>query len=412
MNHSERLAMSARDRSFGWVAWVGLPMAVGFWLIPTAYGNGLAAQRIAARQAIQLLPGELAPLFSNRMADLQERVVEPDTVWPQDKTRRNRNLWHRVAMDVAAEAESKDARMAAALRFPHGKSDAKRLYGKINKRGGSGLLIWVIDDLFNQLVADFREGVEDDVIRTSGYLTHFAVDAAFPFGASANHDGKPTDNLHLGRVRLGHPQYAHRHVAARFGGELVRRNRGRFAESLNLSSGDYDAVDEPVSRTRSVLLAALAELDAILKADHEVVTLMELTDGKALLARVDEYYQLLDQKCGDICVERLGHGAVFAANLIGGAWTAAGKPSLVEIRSRSTGDAQPDAALIAAVSEHDRLAKSTQGPIIGSRHSNIYHLRNCTFARQIAPDNLVAFASVKEAKKDDRRSCRVCKPPP
>ncbi|MFQ5490786.1 MAG: hypothetical protein ACE5GE_08710 [Phycisphaerae bacterium] len=391
---------------------VGLPVGVWILAAATAYGNGLAAQRIVVRKLPELLPAELAPLFSERQADLRERVVEPDTAWPRDKKRKDRNLWHRVAMDVAAETESKDARMAAALRFPREKMAAKRLYGKINKRGGSGLLIWVIEDLFNQLVAAFREGAQEDIIRSSGYLVHFAVDAAFPFGATANHDGKPTENLHLGRVRLGRPQYAHRHVAARFGGELIRRNRGRYAESLDLSAGDYDPVDEPVSRTRSVLLASLAELDAVLQADREVVDWMEVTEGNALLERADEYYQLLDQKCGDICVERLGHGAVFAANLIGGAWTAAGKPSLQEIRGRSDGNAEVEAELTAAVNVPKNPVNSTQGPIIGSRHSNIYHVRGCTFGKQIAPDNLVTFKSVAEAKKDGRRACRVCKPPP
>ena len=380
---------------------LGLPLS--------ALGTGLEAQRIIARKAVELLPEPIAPMLRQHLDDLQERVVEPDTVWTRDKNTRDRRLWHRVAMDVDAEEQTKDARMAAAARFPTDQTAAKRLYSRLNQRGGNGVLIWVIDDLYSQLVTAFREGTESDIVRTAGYLIHFAAKASGPFNATANYDGKLTGNLHLGRVRLGHPHYAHRNVAARFGGELVRRNRGRYSDAITVSAGDYEPVDEPITRTRAVLLASLSVLDETIQADAQTIEFMQITDGKALVDRADEYYPLLDERCGDICVERLGHGAVFAANLVGGAWSAAGKPSVEQIRSRNRPVPPPAAATTAETPTPPAAPK--RGNFVGSRHSNIYHYPNCTFAKQIAPDNLVVFESVEEAKTQGRRACRVCKPP-
>ncbi len=381
-------------------------------LICPALGAGVEGHRIIAQKYVELLPEELAPLFRQRLAELEERAVEPELVWPRDKQYNDRRQWHRVALDVEAETQTKDARLAAASRFPLVEAEAKRLYNKLNARGGDGTLPWVIEAHFNQLVTAFRDQPEDEIVRAAGYLVYFAAQAASPFNATVNHDGKLSGNLILSRVRLGHPHYAHRDVAARFDGELVRRCRARYADAITLGPGDYEPVDEPVTRARAVLLAALSVLDDVLQADAETIELMQVTDGDQLADRADEYYPLLDERCGGICVERLRHGAIFAANLVGGAWMAAGKPSLEQIRGRSqailtaaeSGGATSQPASSAAP------APTTAGPIVGSRHSNIYHYPACTYAKQIAPDNLVFFESSSAARAEGRRACRSCKP--
>jgi hypothetical protein len=285
-------------------------------------------------------------------------------------------------------------------------------------------LPWAIEELYNELVEAFREGDPERIVRQTAYLTNFAAKAAFPFNASANYDGKLTGNLDLGRVPMGHPHYAHRDVAVRFGDELVRRNRGRYADRVHPSPGDYDPVFDPLRRARAVLLASLTVLDEVAEADAEILELMEVAEGKELRHRADEYYPLLDRRCGDICVERLRHGAVFAANLVGGAWETAGKPPLgVSLRSdvsvRPT--SEPD-----RVSPRETETGTADGPsverpakklnlkpdtIVGSVHSTVYHFWRCRFAKQISPENLVTFESVAEAKADGRRPCRGCRPP-
>jgi hypothetical protein len=370
-----------------------------------ARASGLDAQRIVARKSVELLPEDLAVLFRRHADELQERVVEPDAVWRQDKDFRDRLDWHRVAMDISAQEQTFDARMAAARNFPRDRAATKRLYRRLNKPGGRGLLPWVIEDYYNQLADAFRTGSERDVVRLAAYLVHFAADAAGPFNATANFDGKLTGNLHLGRVRLGHPHHAHRSVAQRFGSELVRRNRSRYGDSLKMSPGDYEPVDEPLTRVRSVLLGSLAVLDEITAADAEIIELMRIADGAALVARADEYYQLLDERCGAICVDRLRMGAVFAANLIGGAWVAGGKPEAGQILQRSNqGEAPSEPSQ--PETPPDKAGKDAR--YVGSRHTQVYHLPSCTWAKKIAPENVVLFESVADAEEQGRRACRIC----
>jgi len=319
--------------------WAGVCLVFALTAHPgVSLGVGLDAQRLITCKAVELLPDAIAPLFRLHIDELQERAVEPDTAWLRDKTLRDRLTWHRTAMDIEADEQTLQARMSAARGFPYDRAAAKRLYGRMGKRA-SGELIWVIEDYFTQLTEAFRDGQESDVIRTAGYLMHFAADTSSPFNASANHEGKLTGNLHLGRVTLGHPHYAHRTVAARFAGELVRRNRSRYDDSITMSSGDYDPVNEPAGRARAALLVSLSVLDQVTAADAELIRLMNVGTGEELLARADEYYQLLDERCGALCVERLRDGAVFAGNLVAGAWIAGGQPSIDQIRARTT--AQP-----------------------------------------------------------------------
>lgn len=375
---------------------------------PAVLAAGLDAQRLVARKSIELLPDPIAPLFRLHLDELQERTVEPDTVWRRDKNMRDRLAWHQVAMDIEATEQTSEARMAAARRFPRDRSGARRLYGRLGKRA-SGELLWVIEDYYNELAQAFRSGQEADVIRIAGYLMHFAADTCCPFNASANHEGRLTGNLHLGRVPLGHPHYAHRTVGDRFAGELVRRNRSRYSDAIKMSPGDYDPVNEAAGRARAALLVSLGVLDQITTADAAIIELMGITTGDELLARADEYYQLLDDRCGDICLDRLRDGAVFAANLIAGAWIAGGEPSIEQIRRRGPPEVGQTAELTAAETETPNPEDG--GAIVGSSNSRVYHYYNCVFAKKIAPENLVVFKSVAEAKAQGRRPCRVCLPP-
>jgi len=158
-------------------------------------------------------------------------------------------------------------------------------------------------------------------------------------------------------------------------------------------------------------------MDEVAAADAEILLLMQVDEGRALRDRADEYYQLLDRRCGQLCVERLRHGAVFAANLLAGAWQAAGRPAL-QAGPRDVARAEPEAttnkrpgrdAPSAGPGEKLQLRPDS---IVGSARSNIYHYWRCRHAKRIAPENLVVFESVEQAKADGRRACRVCKPPP
>jgi hypothetical protein len=48
---------------------------------------------------------------------------------------------------------------------------------------------------------------------------------------------------------------------------------------------------------------------------------------------------------------------------------------------------------------------------VGSTTSDKYHYPDCKWAKQIAPERLVTFKSVEEAKEEGYVQCPVCKPP-
>jgi len=176
-------------------------------LVPSSEGwaADLAAQRLIARAAIDILPHPLAVLLNDRLEEFEERVLEPQTAWPQDRRMRDRRLWNRVALDIAAQQPSPEARLVAARQFPTEKAEALRLYRRLSRRGGNGTLPWAVEQLQHELIEAFRQGNADDLVRQAGYLTHYAAQCCSPFHVSTNFDGKETGNLRLQPVALAIP---------------------------------------------------------------------------------------------------------------------------------------------------------------------------------------------------------------
>jgi len=115
----------------------------------------------------------------------------------------------------------------------------------------------------------------------------------------------------------------------------------------------------------------------------------------------------MNRQVGDVCVERIRAGAVFAANLIGGAWQTAGAPTF----SAGSATVALEKAPAETATPSDQPADTdADSPFIGSKNSNVFHRRNCKFARQISKENYVFFKSAKHAHEQGRRGCKFCKP--
>jgi micrococcal nuclease len=52
----------------------------------------------------------------------------------------------------------------------------------------------------------------------------------------------------------------------------------------------------------------------------------------------------------------------------------------------------------------------SSGYYVASKRSDVFHLPDCTYARKIAPYNLIRFSSREEAINSGRRPCKVCNP--
>lgn len=282
----------------------GLAVCVILADVFSAGAVGFENHRIVARKSIDALPAPIAPLFVQHRLALEERAVEPVAVWDRDPELRKRRTWHRVELDLEAEEQTRTARLSAAERFPRTRARAPKYYRSHHLRGG-GLLPWGVEELYQELVEAWKDGREEDVVRIAGYLAHFAADCASPFAATCNHDGRMTGNLYLGLLQPGDDYYAHQSVQYRFDLELVRRHTSRYAEVIRLGASDYDPVSEPVGRAFEVLLGSLGCVDEILAADREILGRLKVADGTGFAARADEYYLLLDERCGELCVARL-----------------------------------------------------------------------------------------------------------
>lgn len=380
-------------------------------LAAPAFATGFESHRIVAREAADCLPDPIAPLFMRERLAFLERSLEPATVWPRDSELRRRECWHHVPLDLAASAQTRAARLEAAARFPRTPAGARALYNEHHVRQG-GTLPWAIEDLYRELVDAFRKGSEEDVVRAAGHLAHFAGECASPFSATINASGQLAGNLQFGSRQLGEELYPHQSVQYRFDLELVNRNGSRYRERIHLSSSDYESIGAPVDRSFSVLLDSLGCLDELLAADREILAQLAVTDAAGFLRRANEYYVLLDERCGDIYVDRLQAAARLAGGLIGGAWEAAGRPDAETIRSRTQRGAS------AAPTEEPAADDPTRAPseptpevtFVGSKGSKVFHRSDCSHAARIRDGNRVVFQTAEEAKRQGRRPCRTCMP--
>ena len=360
-------------------------------------GWGRSGRDIVVQATVEVIPADIRSLFRRHRDELVERAVEPEVVWPKQPPMSDRAGWHYVELDIAAADDSPEARAAAAEQFPRHKTALRRYFSRYGGKP-TGILPWTLIEHYDALVEAFADGTEGDVIRLSGYIMHFAGDAASPFAVSrlaTTSDGGSLADL---KVPLGDRSYAHRSAGHRLFGELVRRNRVRYGRLIDLAAVDYDPVEDPRQRVFDVVTESLQLLETAIHAEQSCVRTMSLESVDDLVARADQYYVLLDESGGAFCMGRLRRASLLAANLIGGAWQAAGEPTVQEIRARGSVPVKSKPELV------------QEGNLVGSRNSNVFHNPDCRYAKNISPDNLVYFESALDARRNGRRQCRSCKP--
>lgn len=358
-----------------------------------------AAQRIVVLKSMEGMPADIAPLFRKHLQAFELGAVQPGSDWPGDRALKRRNDWHQVAADIEAERQTRPERLRALGAFPRDKSKAQRLYRSSGGHSG-GELPWAIDECYRRLVEAFQSGDAPEVAARAGHLAHFVADGVNPFRSSANDDGAATGNLRIASARGVHPTSGGHSVRQRFGAGLVARNATAYADAIAVSPADYQPIWEPVAEAFEMIGGALAVLDEVATADREILNRLEIVDRRSFGAREEAYYAAMHQRCGSICIARLRAGAILAANLVGGAWQAAGQPSLETILARGDNG-----------SAAGKTARATTGQAyVGSRHSNVFHSPDCRFAKQISQDNIVTFRSALEARRHSRRACKSCRP--
>ena len=257
---------------------------------------GSAAHRHIMARAIELLPAELKPFFTQHKDEIVMRVVDPDLFrvlgWEEDQN-------HFVNFGAKELGE-----------YPF--KELPREYGAAIEKFGmatlkkNGLLPWRQQEEFGNLRRTF-EGFSRETygpgnaVLFAAVMSHYIQDAHQPLHASVNYDGQLT----------GNPG-----IHSRFESTLFERFQSRLtirpappSPILNARDAAFDA-----------LLASYMLVDRVLKADEEAKRSKDTYD--------DEYFERLFTKVRPILEERLGAAMTATAGLIMGAWEQAGRPVL------------------------------------------------------------------------------------
>ena len=267
-------------------------------LVPaSAFAWGFTGHRLIMRRAIDLLPAELKPFFTEHRDEIVARSIDPD-------------LWRNVGWeDDPNHFMDFGARELGEFPFPA----LPREYGAALEKFGmatlkrNGMLPWRATEIFGNLRRGF-EGftrgsgfAANDVVLFAPVVCHYMQDAHQPLHATINYNGQLTGN---------------EGIHSRFETDLIER----FESRLSIVPAAPTAVRNPRDFAFDALLASYQLVDQILKADTAAAAGKDVYD--------DDYFEKLFVGVRPILEKRLSESVTASAGVIIGAWEAAGKPAL------------------------------------------------------------------------------------
>jgi hypothetical protein len=238
----------------------------------SAVAIGVAGQRIAAEATVVAVPEPLRGFYQPHVDGVVERTLEPDMVWRDDARTRSRDDWHYLALDAAAGAAAGwPERLEAVRTFPTRQNAARRLLSEHNVKQG-GELPWQLTRLADELVDAFRSGDRQTIVRCTGNVIHFAMDAADPFAATCDRRAEAAGNAVLASAEVGDRLFAHQDAAQRIGWELVRRNAERYRSALAPEEVRFELnVDDVPFAVIECMVESFARLEGLCSAEREIM---------------------------------------------------------------------------------------------------------------------------------------------
>ncbi len=267
-------------------------------LVPApAHAWGFAAHQMIMRQAIELLPAELKPLFEAKKEEIVLRVVDPD-------------LWRNVGWDEDPnhflDFGVREYGEPPFTALPRSYDAALEKFGVAVLRR-NGLLPWRAAEMFGYLRRAFEEFPRNapytisNTVLYAAVASHYMQDAHQPLHATDNYDGVQTGN---------------HGIHARFERDLFER----FSARISVSPKAPVAITNPRDTAFDTLIASFMKVDAILQADREAI------EGKSTYD--DEYFERFFVKVQPILERSLSDAASTTAGVIIGAWQQAERPTL------------------------------------------------------------------------------------
>jgi hypothetical protein len=247
---------------------------------------GDQGHRVVSTLALQSLPAGPRAWFAGREAEMGDHASDPDH-WKQDRKEGPR---HFLDMEPYGDPE----------RLPRTLEEAQARVGGDYYR--LGVVPWIIQDRWRDLVAAFREGDPAKVAMATAILGHYVADAHVPLHTTVNHDGQLTGQ---------------RGVHSRWESGLVGRYVVAGALSVQPARPDPAFLERPWDW---------------LRASHQLVPQLLADDREADRTteggrqRTQAYWQIFWARQGPVVQQQLQLAGEHLGDAILNAWIAAGKP--------------------------------------------------------------------------------------
>lgn len=252
-------------------------------LAPGAAAWGPTAHQAVAARAIDTLPKGLKEFYKAHRYEMPTLALEPSL--PEDTPER-RFLVDRLLpfpfSDLPAREDAFKARFGA-------------------EAPPVGRLAWLIQESYDRLVAAFKAGDKDAVLKESDLVAALVADLTNPLAVTDNFDGTKTGQ---------HGLYL------RFSNKLPES----MEKSLKLDPDAAHYLDDPKGHVFSLLASSFVWVDNILY--------LEDLAHRGLPGYGSIYYDAATRRLGPIVKERLSLAAEAAGSYWYTAWSAAGRPAL------------------------------------------------------------------------------------
>jgi hypothetical protein len=256
-----------------WLALVMMAPEAGAW--------NVSAHREVTDKAVDVLPGALKSFY-------KKHRLEMPTLSPGARSTDD-GLERRFAIDRLVP-----------FPFHHLPRTEAEFDAKFGEEGRKiGRLPWLIKESYDRLVAAYKGGDKDTILKESDALAAYMADLHNPLALTDNADGQKSDQPGLW---------------VRFSDRLPSR------AGLGLSADGAHLIDDPMDQIFSIVTGGYVWVDNILYADE----LAHRYDA----SYTGVYYEGFEERAGKILRERLGWAARNSASFWYTAWTAAGRPEL------------------------------------------------------------------------------------
>ncbi|HCZ32902.1 MAG TPA: hypothetical protein DHV93_05270 [Holophagaceae bacterium] len=252
---------------------------------------GDKGHRVVSALALRSLPAGPQAWFNGREAEVGDHASDPDH-WKQDRKEGPR---HFLDMEPYGDPDH----------LPRTLEEARERIG-----GGYyrfGVLPWVIQDRWRDLVEAFRSGDPARVAFATAVLGHYIADAHVPLHTTVNHDGQLTDQ---------------RGIHSRWETGLMERYLQEEAIKALPAEADPHILERPWDWLRS----SHALVPQLLEDDREADRTTPL--GNHGKRRTQAYWMIFRAKQGPVVKRQLQRAGQHLGDAILNAWIQAGRPAV------------------------------------------------------------------------------------